>query len=97
MTQGDSVTIPADQARKIAAVLRASGYARTASLLDPEPKVTDLSAIDYLAQQLYAKEFVETTGPAREHAKFAVETIATWLRAANANSMAAALILGEQT
>jgi len=102
MKQGDSVTIDARDAADIAAYLRGRSVAsvwpmpnRWIEALDPKPKVTDLSAVDYLAQQLYAKEFVGTTGPAREHAQFAVETIATWLRAANTNSLAAALILGE--
>ena len=103
MKQGDTVTIDARDAADIAAHLRARSVAsvwpkppnRWIEALDPKPKVTDLSAVDYLAQQLYAKEFVGTTGPAREHAQFAVETIATWLRAANTNSLAAALILGE--
>jgi hypothetical protein len=102
MKQGDTVTIDARDAADIAAYLRGRSVAsvwpmpnRWIEALDPKPKVTDLSAVDYLAQQLYAKEFVGTTGPAREHAQFAVETIATWLRAANTNSLAAALILGE--
>lgn len=107
MKQGDTVSISVEDAALIAQQLRsvaanrcdshteAAEYHFYANLLDPKPKVTDLSAVDYLAQQLYAKEFVGTTGPAREHAQFAVETIATWLRAANTNSLAAALILGE--
>jgi hypothetical protein len=107
MKQGDSVSIPALKAMSIAAHLRALAegssagtlvplYRQWADALDPKPKVTDLSAVDYLTRQYEGWDRYEYTLK-DGLAEFSVQAIATWLRAANTNSLAAALILGEQT
>ena len=97
MKQGDSVAIPVGLVEEVADMLRIVKCPSLADVLAghlPAPKVTDLSAIDYLTQRYETWDQYEYT--LREGlAKFSVEVIATWLRAANTNSLAAALILGE--